>query len=73
MEKCRLLDQFQQLLGDAWTSREDADAVVLTVTLDEGSSLLGDEFSGTGIPLLEIEFPITVEPARCDIAHIHGR
>ena len=73
MEKCRLLDQFQQLLGDAWTSREDADAVVLTVTLDEGSSLLGDEFSGTGIPLLEIQFPIAVEPPGGDIAHIHGR
>ena len=72
MEECRLLDHLQQLLCDAGTGREDADAVVLTVTLDEGTSLLGDEFAGTGIPLLEVQLPVTVEPARCDIAHIHG-
>ena len=73
MEECRLLDHLQQLLGDAGASREDADAVVVTVTLDEGTSLLGDEFAGTGIPLLEIQFPIAVEPPGGDIAHIHGR
>ena len=73
MEECRLLDQLQQLLGDTGAGGEDADAVVVAVTLDEGSSFNCDEFAGTGIPLLEIEFPIAVEPPGGDIAHIHGR
>ena len=71
MEECRLLDHLQQLGSDAGTCRQDADAMILTVTLDEGSSLKGDEFTSTGIPLLEVQFPIAVEPARSDIAQVH--
>ena len=73
MMECRLLDHLQQLGGYAGAGRHDADAVVFTIALDDGTGLLGDEFSGTGVPLLEVEFPVAVEPSGGDIAQVHGR
>ena len=71
MGEYRLLDQFEQLGSDAGAGCEDADAVVVAVAFDGSFGLLGDEFTGAGIPLLEIEFPVAVEPAGCHIAQVH--
>ena len=58
-----LLYQFEELGGDAGAGGEDADAVVVAVAFDGGSGLLGDEFAGACVPLLEVQFPVAVEPA----------
>ena len=71
MAEYRLLDHLQQLLGDAWAGGEDADAVVLAIASDGGTSLEGDELTRTGVPFLEVEFPIAVEPSGGYIAQVH--